>query len=171
MARCTSVSAQSHIISLIASFGSIRSKCWRMLRNGISCGVSATYTNVTSNEWQHNNTREIRNSRKLLANTHTRSILNWPTLCAWCVTKTCLNSLHFTSFRLVHDLHIPVLKWCKTHPNVNSIRYRSDPEGSVPRHIHVAHRKRPIEQQHLDCGRKHACFDASKNKTNESVIL
>lgn len=44
VARCTSVSAQSHIISLIASFGSIRSKCWRMLRNGISCGVSATYT-------------------------------------------------------------------------------------------------------------------------------
>lgn len=43
VARCTSVSAQSHIISLIASFGSIRSKCWRMLKNGISCGVSATY--------------------------------------------------------------------------------------------------------------------------------
>lgn len=36
VARCTSVSAQSHIISLIASFGSIRSKCCRMLKNGIS---------------------------------------------------------------------------------------------------------------------------------------
>lgn len=42
VARCTSVSAQSHIISLIASFESIRNKCWRMLKNGISCGVSAT---------------------------------------------------------------------------------------------------------------------------------
>lgn len=61
VARCTSVSAQSHIISLIASFGSIRSKCWRMLKNGISCGVSATY-NVTNNEWRHNNTWEINNS-------------------------------------------------------------------------------------------------------------
>lgn len=36
VARCTSVSAQSHIISLIASFGSIRSKCCKMLKNGIS---------------------------------------------------------------------------------------------------------------------------------------
>lgn len=45
VARCTSVSAQSHIMSLIASFGSIRSKCWRILKNGISCGVSATYNN------------------------------------------------------------------------------------------------------------------------------
>lgn len=43
VARCTSVSAQSHIISLIASFGSIRSKCCNMLKNGISCGVSATW--------------------------------------------------------------------------------------------------------------------------------
>lgn len=51
----------------------------------------------------------------------------------------------------------PVLKSCKTHPNANSIRYRSDPEGFAPRHIHVAHRKRPIEQQHLDYVRKFAC--------------
>lgn len=42
VARCTSVSAVSQIMSLIASFESIRSKCCRMLKNGISCGVSAT---------------------------------------------------------------------------------------------------------------------------------
>lgn len=41
-ARCTSRSAVSHIISLTASRGSIRNKCCRILRNGISCGVSAT---------------------------------------------------------------------------------------------------------------------------------
>lgn len=43
VARCTSVSAVSQMISLIASLGSIRSKCCKILRNGISCGVSATY--------------------------------------------------------------------------------------------------------------------------------
>lgn len=42
VARCTSVSAVSQMISLIASLGSIRSKCCKILRNGISCGVSAT---------------------------------------------------------------------------------------------------------------------------------
>lgn len=42
VARCTKRSAVSQIISLIASFESIRSKCWRMLKNGISWGVSAT---------------------------------------------------------------------------------------------------------------------------------
>lgn len=41
-ARCTSRSAVSHIMSLTASRGSIRNRCCRILRNGISCGVSAT---------------------------------------------------------------------------------------------------------------------------------
>lgn len=78
------------------------------------------------------------------------------------------------SFQFVY---LPVLKLCKTHPNENSIRYRSDPAGFAPRHIHVAHRKRPIEQQHLDYFRKHACYcknnesgfcckTAGKNKNN-----
>lgn len=44
VARCTNVSAVSQIISLMASLGSIRSKCCKILRNGISCGVSATYS-------------------------------------------------------------------------------------------------------------------------------
>lgn len=42
VARCTSVSVVSQIMSLMASFGSMRSKCCKILRNGISCGVSAT---------------------------------------------------------------------------------------------------------------------------------
>lgn len=42
VARWTSVSAVSHMMSLIASFGSMRSRCCRMLRKGYSCGVSAT---------------------------------------------------------------------------------------------------------------------------------
>lgn len=42
VARWTSRSAVSHIISLTASLGSILSKCCSMLKNGISCGVSAT---------------------------------------------------------------------------------------------------------------------------------
>lgn len=46
VARCTSVSVVSQMISLIGSFGSIRSKCCKMLRNGISCGVSATWPNM-----------------------------------------------------------------------------------------------------------------------------
>lgn len=41
-ARCTSRSAVSHIMSLTASRGSIRNRCCRILKNGISCGVSAT---------------------------------------------------------------------------------------------------------------------------------
>lgn len=44
VARCTSVSAVSHTISLTGSFGSMRSRCCRTLRNGISWGVSATWT-------------------------------------------------------------------------------------------------------------------------------
>lgn len=44
VARCTRVSAVSHTMSLTASFGSIRNRCCRMLRNGISCGVSLTCT-------------------------------------------------------------------------------------------------------------------------------
>jgi hypothetical protein len=39
---CTSFSAVSQTISLIGSFESIRNKCCNILRNGISCGVSAT---------------------------------------------------------------------------------------------------------------------------------
>jgi hypothetical protein len=42
VARCTNVSAVSQIISLIASFGSIRKRCCNILKNGISWGVSAT---------------------------------------------------------------------------------------------------------------------------------
>lgn len=42
VARCTKVSAVSQIISLIASFGSIRKRCCNIFRNGTSCGVSAT---------------------------------------------------------------------------------------------------------------------------------
>ena len=42
VARCTRVSAVSHMISLTGSFGSILSKCCRMDRKGISCGVSCT---------------------------------------------------------------------------------------------------------------------------------
>ena len=42
VARCTRVSAVSQITSLMASFGSMRSKCCNMLRNGMPCGVSAT---------------------------------------------------------------------------------------------------------------------------------
>lgn len=48
--RCTSVSAVSQMISLTASRGSILSKCWRMLKNGISWGVSATYINLTRSQ-------------------------------------------------------------------------------------------------------------------------
>lgn len=43
VARCTSFSAVSHIISLIVSFGSIRKRCWSIFKNGISWGVSATW--------------------------------------------------------------------------------------------------------------------------------
>lgn len=88
VARCTSVSAQSHIISLIASFGSIRSKCWRMLRNGISCGVSATYNE--QRKWQHKG-NENKEENCTAQNTH--STFNWPDALGWCVTKTCLNFL------------------------------------------------------------------------------
>jgi len=42
VARWTNVSAVSHIMSLTGSFGSILSRCWRIERNGISCGVSCT---------------------------------------------------------------------------------------------------------------------------------
>lgn len=42
VARCTNFSVVSQITSLIASLGSIRNKCCSMLRNGTSCGVSAT---------------------------------------------------------------------------------------------------------------------------------
>lgn len=42
VARWTSVSAVSQMMSLIASFGSMLNKCCKIFRNGISCGVSAT---------------------------------------------------------------------------------------------------------------------------------
>lgn len=42
VARWTNVSAVSQIMSLIASFGSMLSKCCKIFKNGISCGVSAT---------------------------------------------------------------------------------------------------------------------------------
>lgn len=43
VARCTSFSVVSQTTSLTCSFGSIRNKCCSILRNGTSCGVSATY--------------------------------------------------------------------------------------------------------------------------------
>lgn len=43
VARWISVSADSQITSLIGSFGSILSKCWRILRKCTDCGVSDTY--------------------------------------------------------------------------------------------------------------------------------
>lgn len=51
--RCTSFSVVSQIMSLIASFGSMRNKCCKILRNGISCGVSATWKDrQISFHWQ-----------------------------------------------------------------------------------------------------------------------
>lgn len=52
VARCTNVSAVSQMISLIGSLGSMRSKCCKILRNGISCGVSATYANMSTTNGQ-----------------------------------------------------------------------------------------------------------------------
>lgn len=58
VARCTSVSAVSQMMSLIGSFGSICSRCCSMLRNGISCGVPATCAgNTIGNNLLLNRTR------------------------------------------------------------------------------------------------------------------
>jgi hypothetical protein len=43
VARCTRVSAVSHARSLAASLESSRNRCCRMLKKGISCGVSASW--------------------------------------------------------------------------------------------------------------------------------
>lgn len=48
VARWTRVSAVSQMMSLIASLGSILSRCCRILRNGISWGVSAIWRIATS---------------------------------------------------------------------------------------------------------------------------
>ena len=42
VALCTKVSAVSQMMSDTGSLGSILSRCWRMERKGISCGVSWT---------------------------------------------------------------------------------------------------------------------------------
>jgi len=58
VARCTSVSAVSHIMSLTGSFGSILSRCCRIDKKGISCGVSCTlmYTVENTSRWHDKST-------------------------------------------------------------------------------------------------------------------
>lgn len=61
VARWTSVSADSQIVSLIGSFESILSKCCRILRKWTACGVSDTWTMKNKILWENSRIDFIEN--------------------------------------------------------------------------------------------------------------
>lgn len=139
VARCTSFSVVSQMMSLIASFGSMRNKCCRILRNGISCGVSATCERTATSgrrdtEQLHVNQPNMKQNGSSWDNNGNKWNHDRPKAIA---------------FGYKHYLLVP--ESCRKHPNVSSNWCRWVLANSAHRHTHDSHRTRPIARQHLHC--------------------